>query len=248
MKHSSAGLQRSILSLAAAFLGFATLAQAGPPLICHAIQIGQAKSLPWVSEGWNLSGQEDYNLTHLVPDTLAILIPHTAVLVRMETLRRATIYAQQDPQVAAALLAAIRDRATTAEAQGHADALAWFDAGYLVEAYKQANWLFEKAPGMIGDQHWVRSEKSNPATGLEGYAWVAKAISLRGDDAEMEFAAALITLEGQPQDYQEHVSRAMAGAQSDPLLAQNLAARFSGNKGETISEMLGKVTTAKNQP
>lgn len=248
MKHSSIGLQRLTLSLTAAFLGFATLAQAGPPLICHAIQIGRAKSLPWVSEGWNLSGEEYYDLTHLVPDTLAALNPHAAVLVRMETLRRATIYAQKDPQVAAALLAAIRDRATTAEAQGRADALAWFDAGYLVETYKQANWLFEKAPGMIADQHWVRSEKPNPATGLNGYAWVTKAIGLRGNDPEMEFAAALITLDGQTRNFQDHVGRAMAGAQSDPLLAQNLAARFSGNKGETMAEILGKVTTAKNQP
>jgi hypothetical protein len=246
MKHSSISSHRSLISLVAAFLGLATFAQAGPPLICHAIDIGQAKSLPWASEGWNLSGQENYDLKHLVPDTLAILNPGAAVLVRMETLRRATLYAQRDPQVAQELLTALRNRATIAEAQGRPDALAWFDAGYLVEAYKQANWIYEKAPGMVGNQGWVRDEKPNPAMGLDGSAWVIKAISLRGIDPEMEFAAALITLEGQPRDHQEHVKRALAGAQSDPLLAQNLAARFGGNKGETISEMLGKVTTAKN--
>jgi hypothetical protein len=246
MKHSSISLRRRTISLAATLLGFATLAQAGPPLICHAIEIGQAKSLPWVSEGWNLSGQENYDLKQLVPDTLAILNPQTAVLVRMETLRRATIYAQKDPQVAQDLLAAIRDRATTSDAQGHPDALAWFDAGYLVEVYKQANWLFEKAPGIIGNQHWVRSEKQNPATGLDGSAWVAKAIGLRGSDPEMEFAAALVTLEGNPGERQQHARRALEGAQSDPLLAQNLAARFGRNGDETLSKMLGKVTTAKN--
>jgi hypothetical protein len=246
MKQSSISLQRSIVSVVAAFLGFATFAQAGPPLICHAIGIGQANSLPWVSEGWNLSGQENYDLKRLVPDTLAILNPSSAVLVRMETLRRATIYAQKDPQVAEDLFDAIRDRATASEAQGHPDALAWFDAGYLVETYKQANWLFEKAPGMIENQHWVRSEKPNPATGLDGSAWVTKAMSLRGEDPEMEFAAALIALEGQPQERQEHFKKAMAGAESDPLLAQNLAAHYTGNKGETTSEVLGKVTTAKN--
>src|SRR5215469_14169503 len=176
MKHSSASLRRLIISFAAALLGLATVAQAGPPLICHAIEIGQAKSLPWVSDSWNLSGQENYDLKHLVPDTLAILNPDTAVLVRMETLRRATIYAQKDPRVAENLLAAVRDRATTTEAHGQPDALAWFDAGYLVETYKQANWLFEKAPGMIGSQSWVRSEKQNPATALDGSAWVTKAI------------------------------------------------------------------------
>lgn len=246
MKHSSISLQRSVVFTVAVFLGLATFAQAGPPLICHAIDIGQAKSLPWTSGGWNLSGQENYDLSHLVGDTLAILNSDTPVLVRMETLRRATIYAQKDPQVAQGLLSALRNRAATSDAQGRPDALAWFDAGYLVEAYKQANWIYEKAPGMVANRGWVRSEKPNLAMGLNGSAWVTKAISLRGSDPEMEFAAALITLEGQPRDHQEHVKRAMAGAQSDPLLAQNLAARFGGNKGETISEMLSKVTTAKN--
>src|SRR6202035_4092176 len=67
----------------------------GPPLICHAVDIGSAQSLPWTSSGWNLSGQENYDVSHLVPDTLALLGPSTPVLVRMETLRRATLYAQQ---------------------------------------------------------------------------------------------------------------------------------------------------------
>jgi hypothetical protein len=247
MKRFSIKLHSSILTLVATFLGLATFAYAGPPLICHAINIGQAKSLPWSSDGWKLSGQENYDLKHLVPDTLAILNPGTAVLVRMETLRRATIYAQKDPQVAQELLAALRDRAGCAsDAHGHPNALAWFDAGYLVETYKQANWIYEKAPGMVASQGWIRGEKPNPATGLNGSAWVAKAIGLRGNDPEMEFAAALITLEGHPRDGQEHVRRAMAGAGGDPLLAQNLAARFGGNQGETIAEMLGRTTTAKN--
>jgi hypothetical protein len=243
MKQSAISLHRSILTLVATFLGLATFAYAGPPLICHPIDIGQAKSLPWSGAGW---GQENYDLKHLLPDTLAILNPATPVLVRMETLRRATIYAQRDPQVAQDLFAALRDRAITSDAQGHPDALAWFDAGYLVETYKQANWIYEKAPGMVANRGWIRSEKPNPATGLGGSAWVTKAIGLRGNDPEMEFAAALITLEGQPHDRQEHVRRAMAGAGGDPLLAQNLAARFGGNGGETIAEMFGKVTTAKN--
>jgi hypothetical protein len=243
MKRSSISLHRSILTLVATFLGLASFAYAGPPLICHAIDIGQAKSLPWSGDGW---GQENYDLKHLLPDTLAILNPATPVLVRMETLRRATIYAQKDPQLAQDLFAALRDRAITSEAQGHPDALAWFDAGYLVETYKQANWIYEKAPGMVANQGWIRGEKPNPATGLDGSAWVAKAIGLRGNDPEMEFATALITLEGQPRDRQEHLRRAMAGAGGDPLLAQNLAARFGGSKGDTIAEMLGKVTTAKN--
>src|SRR5260370_32699759 len=81
--------------LAAALLFLAGTAIAGPPLICHAGDIGTANSLPWTSSGWNLSVQETYDVSHLVPDTLALLAPRSPVLVRMETLRRATLYAQK---------------------------------------------------------------------------------------------------------------------------------------------------------
>src|ERR1700758_911286 len=91
-------------AVAAAFLFITGTAVAGPPLICHSIDIGSAQSLPWSSSGWNLSGQETYNLDNLVQDTLALLGPSTRVLVRMETLRRATLYAQQRSPIAKELL------------------------------------------------------------------------------------------------------------------------------------------------
>jgi len=69
--------------------------------------------------------------------------------------------------------------------------------------------------------NWV-----NPAAGFGGYAWVKKAISMRGGDAEMEFAAALITTENWRQDYPQHVAKARAGMKEDPLLAENVASRF----------------------
>jgi hypothetical protein len=75
----------------------------------------------------------------------------------------------------------------------------------------------------------------NPAVGLDGYGWVRKAISLRGADPEMEFAAALITLKGPESAHQDHVRKAMAGAKNDPLLAQNLATNFNR---QTIAELL----------
>jgi hypothetical protein len=68
----------------------------------------------------------------------------------------------------------------------------------------------------------------NPAAGVDGYAWVKKAISLRGQDAEMEFAAALITLSGPENDHRDHTRKAIAGANTDLLLAQNLASSFHG--------------------
>jgi hypothetical protein len=121
---------RFAVALIAAVLCFASVAQAGPPLICHTIEIGQAKSLPWISHSWNLSGGENYDTKNLVRDTLEILGPDTPVLVRMETLRRATLYARKDPLVAKELLAKLHARTTSAESSGRPDAPAWLDVDY----------------------------------------------------------------------------------------------------------------------
>ena len=207
---------RLAISTVAVVLGFTTFAQAGPPLICHPIEIGQAKSLPWVD--FNHRGSTDYDLKNLSRDTLALLDSRTPVLVRMETLRRATIYARQDPQVAKELITRLQERAANSDA-GRPDALAWFDVGYLAEAYKQ----------------WMGKGEPNAAAGLDGYSWVRKAISLHGSDPEMEFAAALITLQGPDNAHRDHVQKAIAGAKNDPLLAQNLASNFDR---QTISELL----------
>jgi hypothetical protein len=219
-------LSRLALSIAAVLLGFTTFAQAGPPLICHPIEIGQAKSLPWVD--FNHRGSTDYVLKNLSRDTLAILDSHAPVLVRMETLRRATIYARQDPQAAKDLITRLQARAANSDAAGRPDTLAWFDVGYLAEAYKQ----------------WMSNGEPNPAAGLDGYSWVTKAIRLRGSDPEMEFAAALITLSGPEAAHRDHVQKAMAGSKYDPLLAQNLSSNF---RHETISELLVSAPAGRSQ-
>jgi hypothetical protein len=205
---NSTSLSRLTISIAAVVLGFSTIALAGPPLVCHAIAIGQAKTLPWVDLNYR-KGQGSYDLTNLTPDTLAILDSNPSVLVRMETLRRATIYARQDPQVAKELLTRLHARAVGSDSSP-ASALAWFDVGYLAETYKQ----------------WLR-DGANPASGLDGYAWVKKAIALRGSDPEMEFGAALIALSGPESERNQHVDRAMAGVKTDALLAQNMASFFN---------------------
>jgi len=229
-------LFRSAIGLLAALLFTAIVTQAGPPLICHTIEIGDARSLPWISHSWNLNGGESYDTKNLVHDTLEILGPNTPVLVRMETLRRATLYARKDPVAAKELLAKLQAHATASQSSGHPDALAWFDVGYLAETYKQ--WI---------GQPWMRVSKDeqNPAAGMDGYAMVKKALALRGsaqqgDDPQMEFAAALITLSGPPNEHRLHTERAIAGARTDSLLAQNLATHFIGTQTETMSELLAK--------
>jgi len=227
------------VALAAALFGFANVAQAGPPLICHAFEIGNAKSLPLGSHTWNLNGSENYDTKNLAADTLAILQPDTPVLVRMETLRRATLYARKDPIAAKELLVRLHSRATSAESAGHPDALAWFDAGYLVETYKQ--WLGQNLPHMTDGMRM----DANPAAGVDGYAWVKKAIALRGEDAQMEFAAALITLAGPQAEHAQHSQKAITGAKTDALLAQNLVTHFLGPKDQTTGEMLAKNSATK---
>jgi hypothetical protein len=231
--------RRFAIGLVAALLFISNIAQAGPPLICHTIDIGQAKSLPWISHTWNLSGSENYDKKNLVRDTLEILAPDTPVLVRMETLRRATLYARKDPLAAKELLARLHARATSGESSGHPDALAWFDVGYLAETYKQ--WLGQNLPHMTDGMRL----DPNPAAGVDGYALVKKALGLRarsqnGEDAQMEFAAALITLSGPQAEHREHAQKAIAGAKSDPLLEQNLATHFIGPQSETMAQLLGK--------
>lgn len=236
MKSLTSRSSRSLAGILAALFFLATSAQAGPPLICHTINIGQAKSLPWINHGWNLTGSENFDVKDLVSDTLAILDSSTPVLVRMETLRRATLYARHDPQIARELLTKLFARATTAENAGHPDALALFDAGYLAECYKQ--WIGKSLPHMTDNLPM----DPNPGANLDGYALVKKALSLRGQDPQMEFAAALITLEGPLTDHQQHALKATAGAKDDPLLAQNLKSHFMGDGGMTVAELFAKVT------
>jgi hypothetical protein len=153
-------------------------ALAGPPLVCFPFDIGTARSLPMGTGGWKAT-DPTYNVAHLVDDTLGLLTPDTPVLVRMETLRRATIYASTNRTAATALLNALQARATIADAHV---ALAVFDFGYLVETYRQAKPIFTSLVAAID--------------GIDGYQLVLKAQAMQRDET-MTRAAKLI-VDGQP--------------------------------------------------
>lgn len=229
MKPRSLKACRVVLTAFVATIFAASSAFAGPPLICHAFDIGNAKSLPWVSHDWNLSGGENYDTGGLAKDTVTLLDANQVTLVHMETLRRATLYARKDPQAAKQLLLMLTARAEAAQNSGRPNALAVFDAGYLVEAYKQ----------------WLGESGQNPANGMDGYALVRKALQIRGNDGQMEFAAALITLSGPSQENQQHAQRAMDGARTDALLARNLNTRFLGAGSQTMAEMIQRNPSTK---
>jgi len=208
---------RVFLPVLLAALGAASPAMAGPPLLCHPYDIGDARSLPWDGAGAWWHGQSGYDLSHLVTDTTALLTPSTPVVVRMETLRRAVIYASPDPKVAQALLQTFTDRARTAEQSGRADALAYLDAAYVSGAFREMVLVGESPEGR------ARAAGARTLT-LDGteYTLIQKALALRPDDATIHFAAALIAADTNRAAYAAHAAKARAGVSRDRLLARNI--------------------------
>ena len=202
-------------SIVVALLVLATPVFAGPPLLCFPFETGGAKTLPMGAANWQDIDRK-YDTSHLTADTIALLTPATPGVARMETIRRATIYAAKQPQQASALLAALQARAA---AGGATAASATFDFGYLVETYKQATFMF-----------------STPVKGLseiDGYQLVLKAAALQGDPS-MEFGAAVI---GQGSanaslraESREHLQKAIAGGKKDAALNASLTKHFGARR------------------
>jgi hypothetical protein len=192
-------LARRIQMLTAALLlALPALSEAGPPLICHPFQTAGAELLTWGSgPEWN-NPARNYDVQRLSTDTLRLLSAETPVLARMENMRRAAIYATQNQRAGEALLQALIQRATAP----NATAAALFDAGYLIESYKQSAHMYRWSP-----------------PSQDGYALVVRAIAMSRNAAEMEFAASLMA---RGAEAQAHLRRARAAAPGQPLLAQNI--------------------------
>ena len=205
-----------VLLAIALTLAIPRLAEAGPPLICHPFDPGTQAVLPWGrGPAWN-NPDGRYDVQRLTADTMRLLAREAPVLARMENLRRATIYAARDQRVANELLSAVLARALSSVASGMPDAHALFDAGYLIESYKQAAHLHQYS--MLAPPAAARwTLHSEP--GGNGYAMVIRAMALSGGSADMEFAASLMT-EGTSSA--NHRRRATAAATPGSLLARNL--------------------------
>lgn len=203
-------ITRSFVAAAAFAVGSAAVpALAGPPLICHPFETRGGPLLAWnaTGAGWN-APLASYNTAKLTVDVITLLDTGAPVLTRMENLRRATIYAQKDPVLARQLLEAVMSRSRVGGPQ------AWFDAGYLIESYRQAVPLRDKK-----DQPaWTAVDETIKT---EGYGLVNKAMTTTGTpNAEMEFAASLMTRGAASA---EHRARASAAAAKGSALAINLA-------------------------
>jgi hypothetical protein len=143
-------MTRRIRSLLVAAVALAAVllsrpALAGPPLLCFPFDIGSMQSLPMGRGAWHATDPK-YDVSHLVADTLALLTPSAPLTLRMETIRRATIYASTQPAVAANLMNELKKR-SDARAP-----LAAFDYGYLVEASREGEWAFSNLKSEIRNQ------------------------------------------------------------------------------------------------
>jgi hypothetical protein len=190
---------------------------AGPPLLCHPFDIGTAASLPWSGSSSWFDGRSDYRIANLVADTEALLGPSTPVVVRMETLRRAAIYASRDPHVAAALLDRLAAKATASKSAGRADARALMDVAYATEALRQI--------AQIGGVQGYKQHAAAIAAlvlGRDGTRDMAASLAASPDDPALAFAAALIASDKDRGAYLAHAQKARAGASRDALVARNL--------------------------
>lgn len=208
---------RSAVLSAALVVAIATPAIAGPPLLCRPYETGNARSLPWDgSRGWS-GDLPGYKLENLIADTEALLTPSTPVIARMETLRRASLYASRDRTVASQLLTRLVSRANAAEAKGTPDALALHDAAYVAGAFHQIS--------MLGRESGFRERAAAAREALgntDAYALIRRSVAARPDDASIQFAAALIASGSDRTAYLNHAEKARRGVATDALLARNI--------------------------
>jgi hypothetical protein len=172
----------------------------GPPAICFPIEC-DGTSIPWDEADDGRLGR--YKATQAIADSLRVLQDSKDPLVHMETIRRATIYLNNDAGHGNELMARLLARAGDAEAAKAADAdreLAWLDAGYFAGAAAQLGIDFGWKPG-------------------EG----------KGDPA-VHFAAAIICHpamnRSKTSEYQSHMRAAYAAAPRDSMLRRNIDAQI----------------------
>jgi hypothetical protein len=195
-----------------ALLTFAGAASAGLPMTCHPLYIGDAPLLPWGKDGWR-SPDPAYDVRNLTRDTLRLLEADAPILARMENLRRASLYAVNEPALAAQLLQAMITRAA---AGGPANRLAWFDAAYTIETLKQAGGIDRRNPLAGAVRPATAYQDLND---LDGYRMLGTLLAREGESAEIEFARGLMMRNGSEQ---KHLRKAAQLATPGSQLARNL--------------------------
>lgn len=209
-------------------------AAGGPPLICFPYEIGDAASLPWGSDAFKES--PGYDRSRVVGDTLELLKAEKDTLVRMETLRRATIYVKSDRARATELLAKLAWMALDAEAADNDKwaATALFDAGFLAACYRQHEIDVGFKPGV--------------ADRIQGWSWIRKSLAFDASDPARQFAAALVVLEKNDGTHKSYLLRAVQGAEPGSRLARTIEGNHAlgGKKLEELRASLGVADASRS--
>jgi hypothetical protein len=196
-------------------------ALAGPPMICHTYSIGNDTSLPWGADknSWN-NPDPKYDAANLADDTFKLLDSGKPLLTRMETLRRAAVYSSKNTAAGLELANHLMARALASEVKGQNNSLALFDAGYFVESMKQMSHI----------------SKSNAFSGIDGYDWAKRSLPGLQDKLVAEYALGLMQAETSWPN--EHIRRAVLGAQEGSLLAQNLVKHYQNQSLAEVKQIL----------
>ena len=166
-------------------------------MICHPLEIGSEKSLPWgTGSDWDLK-IVSYDTSRLTQQTLELLTPNTPVIVRMETLRRAVIYSGQKPELTLDLAGRLIERSNKL----NSEPLAAFDAGYFIEAAHQ---YFKNDPlkGMDGCSLAQKERRHSNGSGGSRVRALVDGCNVRWPN--------------------DHYRNAVLGAKEGSLLATNL--------------------------
>lgn len=166
--------------LATFLLGVTRIASAGLPLLCEPLETGKADVLPW-GDGWQ-EADPRYDVANLQRDLARLLATDAPIRARMENLRRAALYTAKRPKLASALVDSLVARAAQ---EGPASRLAWFDAAYLIETYRQVDMTYED--NLMG--RFARPATAYPdLNALDGHRMLGMLLARAGRDADIEFA------------------------------------------------------------
>ena len=217
-----------LATLTVVALTLAVPALAGPPLICHSFSIGNDPSLPVGPDkaSWN-NPDANFDTRMLATETLRLLDAGKPLLTRMETLRRAAVYASKDRAAGLELAGHLIARALASEVKGQNDSLALFDAGYFVESLKQMSQI-TRVPTLAH---------------VDGYDWVKRSLPGLEEKLAAEYALGLMKAESSWPN--EHMRRAVAGAREGTLLAQNLVKHFQKQSLEAVKRSLVETSASR---
>lgn len=224
-------MKRRVIAMVASMLLVASPAMAGPPLLCFPYQIGTSKSLPWGKDAFAKSSE--YDASKVVGDTVDMLKAEKSALVRMETIRRATLYIGEDSGRAGELVTKLLAVAKDAESAGKPDAAAWFNAGFAAATLVQ-NGRHIKQVALTRD-------------GPVGYEEIKKALAIAPDDAAMQFGAALVAFEKDRESFKAHMKKALGLVEAGSDLAKSMESNHAlGNK--SLKDLKAQYSVADASP